>query len=191
VTVLNRQTKGLPVTSDMRQPPSIPDALLNLYGQPEDVFRPNMRFHRLSALLGSILIMIGVAFLVWSVLDARDPTVPQDGSSGIRQLLGVGLIVVGGAALFLPYSAPLNWVFVCPNGLIRNRGEVWESVKWDDIVRFDDATLTARGVQIRQCRIVTRSGSEWGVLANWTEDFDRLCCVVGQMVNEKKQISNS
>ena len=174
----------------MRQPPTISTNLLHLYGQPENVFGPNMRFRRLSALLGSILIVLGFAFLVWNFIDARDPNSPGSSSNGLRQLLGVGLVIAGSVALFLPFAVPLNWVFVCPNGLIRNRGEVWESVKWGDIIRFDDATLSSRGVQIRQCRIVTRSGPVWGILAIWTADFDRLCSVVGHKVKEARSQSN-
>lgn len=185
------QANELPVSSGMRQPPAIPAELLNLYGQPEEVFRPNMQFRRLSALLGLILIGMGVAFFVWSYFDARDPNAPQNGSNGIRQLLGGGLIVVGGAAFFLPFAVPRNWVIVCPNGLIRNRGEVWESVTWADIVRFDDATLSARAVTIRQCRIVTRSGPEWGIEANWTADFDRLCSVIRHKLKDAKAESHS
>lgn len=175
----------------MRQPPAISADLLDLYGQPEEVFGPNVRFRRLSVLLGLILIGMGVAFFVWNFVEARDPNAPQNGSNGIRLLLGAGLIIVGGAALVVPFSVPRHWVFVCPNGLIRNRGEVWEAVAWAEIVRFDDATMSARAVRIQQCRIVTRSGTEWGILANWTADYNRLCSVVRLKLNDMKPASHS
>ncbi|MFL5243122.1 MAG: hypothetical protein ACJ8FY_13530 [Gemmataceae bacterium] len=69
---------------------------------------------------------------------------------------------------------PLDWVFVCPQGLVRSHGDVWDSVHWTDVERFEDATLSHKAVTMRQCRIVLKAGAHWGFLANSIADYGRL-----------------
>ena len=46
------------------RPPAVPNELLELYGPPEAVFGPNMRFRRKSIGMGIVLVLLGVGFFV-------------------------------------------------------------------------------------------------------------------------------
>ena len=163
-------------------PPSIPTDLLERFGEPEHVFGPNMRFRFASALMGVFLTTLGFAFFVWGMADVRDG--PKDGTGRILCLLGGGLMTVGAAAFILPRRVPLNWVFVCPNGLIRARGDVWDNVDWLDIARFECANFSGTTVTIRQCKIVTTAGVEWGFISDWIADYNGLTEVLREKVDK-------
>lgn len=164
-----------------RPPPDLPANLLDRLGAPEHVFGPNRRFRAASASVGSGLILLGVVFcLAWvAALPAgAGPRGP------LYLLLGGGLIVCGLAAVVLPRQVPLTWVFICPRGLVRARGEIWEAVEWAEMVRVEDVTLPA-GATVRQCRVVLAGGGEWGFLADYVADCGRLAEVLRQKVGSR------
>lgn len=148
-------------------PPDIPADLLDQFGPPEAAFGPNTRFRAASAAMGAFLMALGMAFFVL-------------GFASLLAYLGGGLMAVGAAAFFLPRSVPRNWVFVCPGGLIRTRGADWEAVAWADVARFEEVAAPGTMVAVRQCRIVTAAGAEWGFMADWVGDFKRLAALLRQ-----------
>lgn len=155
------------------RPPALPVELLDRSGPPEAVFGPNMRFRRKSIGMGIVLVLLGVGFFGWSLALRLGPA-PRDPSEVIFSCLAAGLFAVGGAAVYYPLSMRYDWVYVCPGGLIRTRGVHWDAVAWGDILRFDDCTMAGNVVTIRQCRIITVAGEEWGFLADSVADFDQL-----------------
>lgn len=170
-----------------RAPPTPPAHLLAIAGQPEEVFGPNMRFRRASILLGAGLLLLGVGFLAWFLFPGIGPAV--GGFRDILRWLAAGLVALGGAAIFYPLSLRYDWVYVCPGGLIRTRGVHWDAVAWGDIRRFDDCTLNAKGVTARQCRVVTATGEEWGFLADWVADYDRLMVTLREKLSAHPGVS--
>src|SRR5262245_34146864 len=68
-------------------PPAIPADLLDRFGEPEDVFGPNMRFRVASVLLGALLLLLGLGFFLSGVV-ARGAQAPPRGSEGVLLLLG-------------------------------------------------------------------------------------------------------
>jgi hypothetical protein len=165
-------------------PPTIPPDLLDRYGEPEYVFGPNMRFRVTSVLLGALLFLLGLAFFLFGVA-ARVIQAPPRGSEGVLLLLAAGLMAVGAGAVVFPRSVPLNWVFVCPGGLVCTRGADWDAVGWADVSRFEDMSLSGGAVTTRQCRIVTASGAEWGFLADWVAEYGQLAAVLRRKVEER------
>ena len=159
--------------------PSIPADLLAQYGEPEHVFGPNMQFRVRSLCLGVLLVVLGAAFFVIGV-ESRVNDRPKDGSSGLMVMLAAGLMAVGAGAVVFPRSVPLNWIFVCPGGLVRTRGEEWLAIAWSDVSRFENADLSDKAVTIRQCRIITSSGEEVAFSANWIADYQQLTAVLRQ-----------
>lgn len=158
-------------------PPAIPKEFLDRYGEPEDAFGPNRRFRIASILLGSLLCLLGLAFLTFGVLGKVAPA-QRGGSEGILMLLGGGLLTIGAASVLFPMSVPLNWVFVCPGGLIRARGEEWDAVGWSDVAGFQVANVSSGSASIRQCSILTVDGAEWGFQANWLANYGMLVALL-------------
>ena len=164
-----------------RTPPILPANLLDRIGEPEDVFGPNWRFRTASALVGGALVLLGVGFcLAWAaaVADGGAPGGPA------YLYLGGGLMSCGLVAVVLPRRVPPIWVFVCPRGLARVRGAVWEAVEWAEVVRVEDATLPAV-VTVGQCRVVLAGGGEWGFLGDYVADCRRLTEVLREKVAER------
>jgi hypothetical protein len=100
-------------------------------------------------------------------------------------MLAVPLVVLGAAVLAVARLLPMNWVLVCPRGLLRTRGAVWDGISWEEVDRFEDATLRHKGVTIRQCRLVRKNGTAWGFLADQVSGYSRLCKVLRRKVNER------
>jgi hypothetical protein len=161
-------------------PPSVPLDLVNQFGEPEDTFGPNLRFRVASTILGAVLVLLGLAFFVNGAA-----VVAGQGQPGgpLYLLLGGGLMAVGAAAVALPWRVARTWVFVCPRGLVRARGSEWDAVGWEEVARFEDATLADRAVQ--QCRVVLKGGGEWGFLAEYVADYHRLGEVLRRKVDER------
>jgi hypothetical protein len=160
-------------------PPAIPSELLDQFGEPEHAFGPNMRLHVVAAICGSVLVVMGVLFLLIG-LAAGGAKFPLNDLVSVK--IGVALIFLGAVFLVGIRLVPRNWVFVCPRGLIRTRGTAWDGVGWTDVERFEDATLTHKGLTARQCRIVLKGGTEWGFLADYIADYRRLTEVLRQRV---------
>jgi hypothetical protein len=98
--------------------------------------------------------------------------------------LAVPLVVLGTVVLLGTRLVPLNWVFVCPHGLVRTRGDAWDGMEWAEMERFENAPLTHKGVTARQCRIVRKDGTEWGFLADYVADYRRLTEVLRQRADQ-------
>src|SRR5262245_27304901 len=143
-----------------------------------------MRSRRSSLLQCALLLLLVLSFFLYGVF-SRGAQAPPRGSEGVLVLLGGGLMAVGAAAVVFPRSVPLNWVFVCPGGLVRTRGADWDAVAWADVARFEDASLSGGVVTTRQCRIVTTAGAEWGFLADWVAEYGRLAAVLRRKVEER------
>ena len=143
--------------------PAISADLLEQFGEPEATFGPNMRFRIRSTLLGIFLVILGFTFVVGG------PAILQGKAMAgvcVYVPLGCGLMLVGVMSIVVPIRLPLNWVFVCPRGLIRARGEIWEAVDWADIVHFQDASMSGSAVTIQQCLIVTLQPPELAFRSN-------------------------
>lgn len=168
------------------QPQAVPQELVERFGEPEHAFGPNMRFRKQSIVLGSMLILIGAAFMIFGFLD-RDAQKFGRGGGAVMALLGGGLLLMGWVAVYFPLRMPRDWVYVCPRGLIRNLNHDWESLTWTDAVRFEDVSLP----QIRQCQIVTADGSNWGFIADRIADYRRLTEVLGEKMKAKAATVNS
>jgi hypothetical protein len=160
-------------------PPEIPSELLTQFGEPEHVFGPNVRFRLLATLCGIILVGMGILFFVMG-LGAGGARLPL--ADWVSARLAVPLVVLGGVVVLFTRLVPLNWVFVCPRGILRTRGDAWSSMEWTDAERFENASLTHRGVTARQCRIVRKDGTEWGFLADYISEYPRLTQVLQQRV---------
>ena len=159
------------------RPPAIPDELLQRSGPPEDVFGPNMRFRRKSVLMGCLLVLLGVGFFAYSVA-MRQGMAANNGFEGLTLFMASSLFAVGGVAVFYPLSMRYDWVYVCPGGLIRTRGVYWDAVAWGDVTRVEVADISGRAVTIRQFRVTTRTGEEWGFIADSVADYKRLCTLL-------------
>ena len=162
-------------------PPPVPPRLVDQFGEPEEVFGPNRRFRALSAIVGTLLVALGLAFFMaggGAFQGGRPP------GGLMYMLLGGSLMLVGAAAVILPRRVPQTWVFVCPGGLVRARGADWDDVGWADVVRFEDATSASRAVTVRQCRIVLKGGGEWGFLADYVADYRRLADLLRRKMND-------
>jgi hypothetical protein len=145
--------------------------LVERFGAPEDAFGPNMRFRFAAIALGLVLVVLGVGFFV-----AREGFGPV--MVPFAWSLSAGLTALGGAAIYFPLTVRRTWLFICPGGIVRGRGEDWDGLDWFDAVRFQDMSLEGGGVAVRQCRIITADGAEWGFLADWVADYDRLVTVL-------------
>jgi len=153
-----------------RAPPDLPPDLLNRLGPPEDVFGPNTRFLAQSTALGVLLVLMGFAGFVGGAAQYAE----RQTGAPIYMYLGGALMAVGSAAVILPRKGPRTWVYVCPRGLARARGENWEAVGWDQVARFQDATIEGQTSGIRQCRVILTDGTEWGFIENHLADYRRL-----------------
>jgi len=173
-------------------PPAVPPELLARFGDPEHVFGPNVRFRVVAALCGVVLVVMGVLFFLLGleVVGAKLPL-----SDWVSGKLAIPLVAFGAIVLIGTRLVPLNWVFVCPEGLIRTRGAAWDSISWAEVDRFEDTTLTHKhgnvAVTTRQCRIVLKGGAEWGFLADYIAEYGRLPEVLRRKVDEWRQPSGS
>lgn len=161
-------------------PPAIPAEFLDRFGAPEHRFAPNVKFRVVAAVCGLIFLVMGVVFFALGV--ARLPLGDLVSGKLTAPLIALGAIVLVGARL-----VPVHWVFVCPHGLIRRRGDAWEGLAWTEVERFEDATLGDKMVTARQCRIVTTAGAEWGFLADQVAEFDHLAAVLRRKVDESRK----
>jgi hypothetical protein len=162
-------------------PPAIPAELLTRLGEPEHVFGPNVRFRVVATVCGVILLVMGVFFFLLG-LGAGGARLPL--GDWVSARLAVPLVVLGAVVLIGTRLVPLNWVFVCPRGLVRTRGDAWDGLEWAEAERFEDASLTHRGVTSWQCRILTKDGKEWGFLADYIAGYGRLTEILRQRVGE-------
>jgi hypothetical protein len=110
-------------------------------------------------------------------------------AGGVSEMLTLGLVVLGGFCIVAPRIVPANWVFVCPKGVVRTRGANREGVAWDEVTRFEDASLKSGITTIRQCRLVLKDGSEWGFIADWIGDCRKLAEVLRRKVEEEVRIT--
>src|SRR5262249_23128514 len=161
-------------------PPAIPAELRDRFGDPERVFGPNLRFRIVAAGVGVVFVVLGVIFFVLGM--ARVPL-----SEWVSAKLSVPMVAFGLLLLIGSRLVPLHWVFVCPRGLLGRRGDIWDHVAWSEVQRFEDATLGRNGVTIRQCRIVTIAGTEWGFLADQMADYRVLVEVLRRKVDESRK----
>ncbi len=153
------------------RPPTIPPDLVERFGEPEHAFGPNMRFRVQSVLIGSFLFLLGLAFLIFGLLDRNGQQVGLGGGGGgVLIVLSAGLLAVGGVAVYVPFYVHRDWLFVCPRGLVRYLNRDWETLAWSDALRFEDVSLP----HVRQCQIVTADGSKWGFIADLIADYKRL-----------------
>jgi hypothetical protein len=168
--------------------PALPMELFNQFGVPDRVWGPNLRFRIATVLLGSLLVLLGLLFVVGGL--ASKLANPQTrGSEGIMFLLGAGLLAVGIAAINFHFSTPLNWVFVFPGGIVRKLGHDWESLVWGEVLRFEDVSFAGTAT-VRQCRIIAIDGTEWGFLANLYEDYGSLKSILREKMKERSKESN-
>src|SRR5262245_37970198 len=161
--------------------PALPANLLARLGAPEHTFAPNRRFRTASTIVGLILVVLGIIFcLSWAA------NIPAGGAAGgkLNILLGGGLLLCGFVAIFGPRQVPPTWVFVCPQGLVRVRGADWEAVDWAKVLRFEEISASSR-VKVRQCRVVLADGTEWGFLADYIADFQKLTEALGRKMVER------
>lgn len=154
----------------MHPPPALPADLLDRFGEPEGVFGPNRRFVAASTAVGLGLAVLGPAFIALGVA-AQLGRLP---GHEFYYFLGLVMAALGVLAVMVPRQPPSAWVFVCPRGVARVRGDDWEAVAWAEVVRFEDAARSHRGQAIRQCRLVLTGGGEWGFLADRVAEFGRL-----------------
>jgi len=160
-----------------RIPPDLPPDLADRFGPPEHVFGPNPRLRVVAGVCGLTVLAVAVIFYVLALLPPRDKA-----SAG----LAVALTAIAGFLLAGMWVAPKNWVFVCPDGLIRTRGSKWDGIAWSEVLSFEDASLGHRGVSIRQCRLVLTDGTEWGFLADHVAEYGRLCEALGRKAAERR-----
>jgi hypothetical protein len=162
------------------QPPPIPPELLERFGEPEHAFGPNMRFRTKACILGSMLILIGVSFLIFGFLD-KDAQRFGRGGAAVMFLLGGCVLFMGGVSVYYPLRLSRDWIFVCPRGLVRYLNHDWETLDWSNALRFEDVSLP----QVRQCRIDTADGSKWGFIADLIADYKRLTEVLAEKLKAK------
>ena len=162
------------------QPPAIPPDLVERFGEPEHAFGPNMRFRTQAFILGSMLLLLGVTFLIFGFLD-KDVQKFGRGGGAVMVLLASGLLLMGSVSVYYPLRMPRDWLFVCPRGLVRYLNRDWVTLDWSDALRFEDVSLP----QVRQCQIVTADGSKWGFIADLIADYRRLSEVLGEKMKAK------
>jgi len=150
-----------------RKPPTIPTELQAELGEVEYAFGPNVRVRVVAILCGLILAGMGALFVVMSIAGA-----PLTGRSETK--LMAFFLVAGVAIIVGSRMLPMDWVFVGNRGLVRKRGSAWDGIAWSDVDRFEDASLTHKGIAIRQCRIVLNDGSEWGFISENFAEYGRL-----------------
>ena len=155
--------------------------MLDRFGVPEEVFGPNLRFRVVAAFCGVVLVLMGVLFFL-AGLGGGDGRLPLGGWVGAK--LAAPLLVLGAVVMIGARLVPRNWVFVCPRGVVRTRGAIWEGVGWAEVERFEDATLTGQMVALRQCRLVLKGGGEWGFLADYVAEYGRLAEALRRKVGE-------
>jgi hypothetical protein len=161
------------------KPPAVPSELVTRFGEPELVFGPNVRFRVVSVACALVFVVMGVVLFVLGI----GPGLPLAGWAADK--LAVPLVVLGAAILVGTRLVPCGWVYICPGGVIRARGAVWDSIGWAEVDRFEDATLSQGRVTFRQCRLVLRGGGEWGFLADHVAEYDRLAEVLRQRVTKR------
>jgi hypothetical protein len=164
------------------QSPTLPPDLLARLGEPEGVFGPNRRYRTASAIVGIGLVALGLAFLVLGVA----AQLGRLSGHQIYYFLGLVMMTLGVLAVKVERQAPPTWVFVCRRGVARVREASWEALEWDEVARFEDASLGHRGVTIRQCRLVLVAGGEWGFLADNVADFGRLTVSLRRKLAERE-----
>jgi hypothetical protein len=165
-------------------PPTIPAEFTSRLSEPEQAFGPNLKFRAIAVICGLVCVIMGVVlFLVG--LGAQVPLADWVGGKVATPL------VVFGAVILFGVRVPRNWVFVCPGGVIRKRGDLWESVCWDEVMRFEDASLGKTGVAIRQCRLLLADGNEWGFLADFVADYSRLAKTLAQRTGQRNQLNEA
>jgi hypothetical protein len=161
------------------QPPSIPAELLSQFGEPEDIFGPNFKVPIIAAVCGVILLITSLVFFLLGLAGVSVVGLARTTMAAAAPLAASGFFALQGIRHF-----PLHWLFVCPNGLVRRRENAWDTLSWADVERFEDATVRHKMVTVRQCRIVTTSGAEWGFLAHRWAEYDRLSEVLQRKIDE-------
>jgi hypothetical protein len=151
--------------------------LRDRFGNPEHVFGPNLRFRIVAGGIGIVLVVLGIIYFLMAM--AGVPLGAWVSAKLTVPMMALGVILLIGTRL-----VPVHWVFVCPRGLLRRRGDIWDHVGWSEVERFEDATLGQKGVTIRQCRIITTAGAEWGFLADHIADYGRLAELLRHKVDE-------
>jgi hypothetical protein len=163
-------------------PSTLPPELSSRFGEPELVFGPNMRFRVVASLCGLIFVVMSVILFLMG-LGARGLQLPL--ADWVSGQLAVPLVILGVVILIGTRLVPLNWVFLCPGGVIRTRGDASEGIGWAEVERFEDATVCQKGVTIRQCRLVLKDGRECGFLADNLVDYPRLAEALSRKVSER------
>jgi len=163
-------------------PPALPPELVARFGPPEDVFGPNLRFRFAAAVCGLVFVLTGAVLFLMG-LGAGGARLPL--SDWISGKLAVPLVVLGAVVVVGTRLVPMNWVFVCSQGLVRTRGAAWQGIKWAEVDRFEDATLDHKGVTTRQCRLLLKDGTEWGFLADYVAEYRRLSEVLRRKIHER------
>jgi hypothetical protein len=156
----------------------MPSDLEAQFGEIEHAFSPNVRNRRLATLIGLMLTALGVTLLILKVGDL------MPGGWGENKFIAF-MLVLGGAIIVGARLLPMDWVFVCSRGLVRTRGSAWEGIEWSDIDRFEDASMTHRGIAIRQCRLMLKDGSEWGFIADNFAEYGRMTEMLRQKTGAK------
>ncbi|MBS0203927.1 MAG: hypothetical protein JSS49_13565 [Planctomycetes bacterium] len=162
--------------------PTVPPELTSRFGEPELVFGPNVRFRIGAAACGFIFVVVGAFFYLmgWGAGGAQLPL-----ANWVSGKLAIPLVVLGVVILLGMRLVPLNWVFVCPGGVIRTRGTAWDGIGWTEVERFEDATLVDKSIAIRKCRLVLSNGSEWGFLADYVAEYPQLATTLSRRVSER------
>lgn len=161
-------------------PPAVPPEFVARLGDPDLVFGPNVRFRVASAACALVLVAVGVMLFLQGLGPGR-AGVPLAGWVGGK--VGVPLVLLGVVILIGGRLVPLNWVFVCPGGVVRTRGKTWDALGWAEVERFEDASLGGpKGISIRQCRLVLKGGGEWGFLADNVAGYGRLAAELRERV---------
>lgn len=159
-------------------PPTVPPELTVRFGVPELTFGPNVRVRIAAAACSLLFVLMGVVFFLLG--QAGMPL-----AGWVSGTLGVPLVALGVVILIVVRLAPFNWVFVCPGGVIRTLGATWDGIGWDEIERFEDASLGHTGVTIRQCRLVLTDGGEWGFQSDHVAEYGRLVETLSQKVADR------
>ncbi len=151
--------------------------MLDQFGEPEHVFGPNLRFRVVAAICAISIVGAGVFFFLLGAAGNR--LLLADWVSG---KLAVPMVTVGTVVLIGTRLVPLNWIFVCPKGVIRTRDAAWDGISWTDVDRFEDTTGTYKAVTTRQYRLLLKGGGEWGFLADYISEYDSLIQALQQKV---------
>jgi hypothetical protein len=157
-----------------RKPPAIPNELQTEFSDVEYAFGPKERIRGVATVCGMVLAGMGALFVFMGI--AGKPLIGRSENFIMVFFLVCGVAIIVGARMLA-----MNWVFVCSRGLVRTRGSAWDGIAWSDINRFEDASMTHRGIAIRQCRLVLNDGSEWGFISENFAEYGRLT----EMLKEK------